>query len=402
MFDEDETSKVKKFTWSSETVAKEQYDEWLSVLTELCASKGCGQCVDELFTEYFKPIAPIFPGQDASAKRLSKFEQLEAQYQIELQKYQGFYLKALGCLRSTLKYGTKARVEIESVIITPPPVPETVEGQPPIPPVRWTPDLAFKAAMKHLKDNYAPRDAFDATTIRDKLANLNDEEEGSFVKYAEKFTNLYCALVRAGKPPLKSECVSWVNNGIRNATVRIFLATDVFKRDNVEQLFYEDIFDKIRFYLKTLGDDVDPYKTVKSGPRSSAMLSNNRGFKNDSKTDGVIRCTRCWRSGHSYRNCIANTCSACGGSIAGKAYCPAWKSHDDGPMRFVPDHLLKGDNVLERPNKRFKSGDHDQSPGSSKEDPKDTKDPKSPAMQAALKSLRAARKEYKKVLKEGK
>jgi hypothetical protein len=71
-------------------------------------------------------------------------------------------------------------------------------------------------------------------------------------------------------------------------------------------------------------------------------------------------------------------------------------------MRFVPDHLLKSDNVLERPNKRCKSGEHDPSPGSSKEDPKDAKESKSPAAQAALKSLRAARKEYKKVLKEGK
>jgi hypothetical protein len=43
--------------------------------------------------------------------------------------------------------------------------------------------------MQQLNDDYYSQDAFDATTIRDKLANLNDEDEKIFTQYAETFTS---------------------------------------------------------------------------------------------------------------------------------------------------------------------------------------------------------------------
>jgi len=130
-------------------------------------------------------------------------------YERAVADYRSKFLQATGFLKSTLVYGSKARMEIDAILAKKPSPPLDDQGQP-NPSFEWTTVDAFKAAMKCLKDTYAPSDATDVATLKQRIAELSDEVCGGFAAYAEQFTTLHCALVRANQEPDDKACTAWV------------------------------------------------------------------------------------------------------------------------------------------------------------------------------------------------
>jgi len=224
-----DSKNMKQFSWSSVTDAKPEYDEWFATLSAVCDREKVGFCVNENFAEFFVPVVPLPP--------LGNATQAQADYRKDLQEYKkallafrSKYSAATGFLKGSLAWGTKARSEIDEILDHKPPHPLNDQGVP-IVGWEWTPEKAFKAAMKHLKDVYAPSDATDCATYRQKIAELNDTEEGGFKSYAEKFITYHCALVRANQEPSATDCTTWVLQGIQNTTVKGFLSALIATKD---------------------------------------------------------------------------------------------------------------------------------------------------------------------------
>jgi len=157
------------------------------------------------------------------------------------------YEKAVADYRSTLVYGAKARMEIDAILAKKPTPSLDDQGQP-IPYYEWTTVDAFKSAMKYLKDTYAPSDATDVATLKQKIAELNDEVCGGFASYAEQFTTLHCALVRANQEPDDKACTAWVLKGIRNQEVARSVICTLFKPEDPN---HEPTFHEIFMFVET-------------------------------------------------------------------------------------------------------------------------------------------------------
>lgn len=364
----------RKFNWHDEDAGKAEYDEWLSYVGEHCSTKGVGYCISDLFTDHFKPLAPLAPvGNNASA--LSEYNKALHNFNVETRKYYRDFVTAAGVVFESLTYRSKPHQEITSIYNTKPTAEPMAEGQVPLPPLSWTPDVALRAVLAHLKKNYSVSDATDAATLRYKLSPLTDSGEGGFSAYAEQFTSLHCALIRADQEPAKTECAEWARNGIKNGIVKVHLASSALWRDGNSPTF-QDIFKSVREFLKNLGVDFDPYKSAKTSPISKPLVTGflaRRGVPNGNQQNKELRCTRCWRNGHTWKDCHANSCSACDTSIFKLTYCPQWKEHKEQATRFAPKHLLE--NGEDRNSKRSKI-DSDSNP----------------KIQEAYKSFRAAAK----------
>lgn len=377
----------KQFSWSSVLDAKLEYDEWFASLSEVCYKDKIGFCTNQTFAQYFVPIHPgAQVGTTAAAQESHRKEMRE--YEKNLLEYRNKYVAATGYLQSSLTYGTKARLEVDSILMTAPVTPIDVTGNP-VPGWQWTPVEAFNAAMKHLKDTYAPSDAADCATIRQKIAELNDTDEGGFASYAQKFVKYHCALVGAQQQPDSATCISWVLQGIQNPTIRNVIAMKLASvRPNDPEPTFMEIFQYVEAFLKRLGDN-DPYKSVKTSASGPIKVAANVGTKDETT------CTRCWRKGHTWKNCKANACSACGKPFHNSKYCLSWQDHTTPGTRWAPHHLTKDKTSDGAGNKRKRVDPVDS------ELNKGNKDDKLEAMRAAKKAFIAAKKELKREKKEG-
>jgi hypothetical protein len=210
-------------------------------------------------------------------------------------------------------------------------------------------------------------------------------EEGGFKNYSEKFITYHCALVRAGQEPDATDCTTWVLQGIQNVIVKGVISAFLASKDPNQPLpTFREIFRSLETYLKRIGDS-DPYKSAKMSASGPTKVSANALSR--SQTD--LRCTRCWRQGHSWKDCSAKACSACGKPFNDAKYCEAWESHNDVNTRWAPRHLFP-DKKNGTNNKRKRMQEE--------EETKDVED-NSGALQAlksAKKAYMAARKVYKK------
>jgi len=343
---------IKTFHWTNETLAKSEYDEWFATLQEACSKKAIGHCVDTQFSELYTPQPPEPPVNNTAAVLAAHRTELVA-FKSKQIKYYLEYDKAAGYLRNTLVYGSKARMEIDKIISTPPPPPPQIVGQPPLPPIPWTPDLAFKAAMRHLKTNYAPQDATDGATIRLKMQILTDESEGGFASYAEQFSNLHCTLLRANQIPSEEDCLEWVMKGLRNKEIKSTLSASTLFQNGGRPTFFE-VFKFVRDYLKRLGDELDPYKTTKGGANEKPMVAAPASIAKEKS-----RCSRCWNTGHSWDKCFAKSCRECGTTLEkDTTICPNHKAHKDPKTRWVPSGLKrKADEKNDEVTKRKKTAE---------------------------------------------
>ena len=310
-----------EFNWQSETAGKHEYHQLYSLL-----NRNCGSYVFTLThnaTERYRPMAPVQP----AVGPFTDYEKLLVNYQMELRMFFSKFDQAISILRSSFKYGCKAAEDIEKALTTIPP--NLTEEQ-------WNPELQLRAALLKLADNYAPKDATDVASLRLLLSELNDESSGGFYEYSQEFVRIYGALAKAQHVPSATECTEWVKKGLKNSIIKVYLATSVFTIANPSPL-YEDIFASVINFLKILGEDSDPYKTVNAGPTSKPTSTAMAvGTKQES------RCTRCWRTGHKWSECNAKTCSACENHtrIEGSKYCPQWETHKEKSTRYVPKSLL--------------------------------------------------------------
>ena len=82
-----------------------------------------------------------------------------------------------------------------------------------------------------------------------------------------------------------------------------------------------------------MGEDHNPYNSVRSGPL-------NKPLTNQALLAGsVIRCTRCWKTGHTWNNCRVKQFSVCKKSIVGFKICPNINKHTDPDTKFIPKSL---------------------------------------------------------------
>jgi len=380
------TKGIKQFSWSSVTDAKSEYDEWAANLLAACDREKVGFCINENFAQYFVPIPPDPPIGNAQAV-LSEYRKEQREYQKALLEYRSKFSAAAGYLRSSLAWGTKARMEVDTILDNIPPHPLDDQGVP-VQGWEWTPERAFKAAMKHLKDVYAPSDATDCATYRQKIAELSDLEEGGFKNYSEKFITYHCALVRAGQEPDPTDCTTWVLQGIQNITVKGVISALMASTDPDQPLpTFREIFRYLESWLKSMGDS-DPYKAVKTSASGPTKVSANVMTK--TSQDETV-CTRCWRGSHTWKNCTANTCSACGKSFQGSKYCLAWQDHTAPGTRWAPRHLVGEKSKSDSGNKRKRISNNDNVKNTEEGQDKD----KVEVLRAAKKAYNAAKKDIR-------
>ena len=214
------SEKLKMFIWSSETEAKEQYFEWMAQLQAECDAEGVGHTLNATFAEQFRPLGPQPPAQNAGLVDIREYQKAMTTYRAETRTWLTNHQKALGYIRKSLLFGSKAHQEMERIVTTaPPPMPNGV-------PAPWGPDMALRAVLDHLRNNYAPSDSADITSLRSKLADMTDSK--GFHVYAEDFVRYHTALVQANADPTDIECTEWVKKGITNPTVRSYMASNLF------------------------------------------------------------------------------------------------------------------------------------------------------------------------------
>lgn len=310
-FDE---SKMKAFNWNSEQSAKAEYPDWFNQLTCNLSLKGIVYCLNQHSTNRYRPLE-IGP-QPMQAAQLAEWRKRQQAYQSSMIKFHTAFDMAIGLLRRSLKYPSKAATDIEEALN----VPQNIDPQ------EWSPELQFRAAMEVLK-KYAPRDATDVSEIRSLLQNLSDTNEGGFHTYATEFVKLLQQLKSANAVPTATELSEWVKKSLKNEDVKRHLSATVLR--TLEPATYETIFDEVRLYLKNMGD-ADPYKSAKGGPVSKPMVAAGTFIEK--------RCTRCWRNGHSWNQCTAKTCSSCSKPLEGK-FCGNYANHTVPGTNWAPKFL---------------------------------------------------------------
>jgi hypothetical protein len=333
------TDLFKEFNWNNETAAKGEFHEWNALLTRNLSIKGIVYCLTEDQTSLYRPIDPG-PEPSSSVDRREWLKFMNS-YHVEMRKFHANFDTAIGMLRATLKYGSKAAADVEAALLPPSPFLQVIDPQAPAPPVEpWTPERAFRAAYSKLTSAYAPRDSTDVSTIRRNLQDLSDTSSGGFHPYASEFVRLHLQLVNANATPTPTELAEWVKHGIRNEDIKRLLASTILITN--PDATYEVIFSTVRTYLKNLGD-IDPYKSAIASPTSKPLVTLAAAVVTPPRPGSgpqAPRCTKCWRTGHKFNDCVARTCSICKTSIEGLDYCPKYKSHQERGTNFVPQFLL--------------------------------------------------------------
>jgi hypothetical protein len=334
---------IEKFDWSNEHIAKGEYDRFMNQLETLLGNKSVMFVLQESRVKDEFPKLPAPLGPSATPQEAQQHEKLTILQTSKLHDFRSKCDTAIGILKGCFNYGCKALQDLQTICK----VPQTVDIPDPNNPsnsikfaynaANWTSDHKIVACLKHLRDNYSPKDSTDVNQLRRQLSELNDSE--GFYVYVQEFTRILGILESAGQRPDKDTLREWVKAAIDNPVVRTHMCEKYFPLDAPAKEI-EEIFKGISHFLKIMGDKHDPYKTARSPIKtltSSALLSNvNPSSPTSSDSD---LCTRCWGSGHNWRNCNEPICYACNKKIEGYRICPSASKHDDPRMRFVPKTL---------------------------------------------------------------
>jgi hypothetical protein len=311
---------TRQFNWRSAPEGKPDFHHFDSLLKATLATGNVGHCYSEEESNFQRPDNPI-PEPPANAKEAERLNYIKLKQARDktVKEFSAGFDKALGILRTFFPFGSMALQDIDMAVVKPDD----------ILPAEWTSEAKFRAAMKAIKE-YAPRDHTDISELRRELESLSDNQ--GFYAYRAKFAELLSQLIAARAKPPPGELLEWVKKGITNTTVRSALAQSVSLEPN---LTYEMIFERIDKYLKWMGEQ-DPYKTVTAKITATAV-----GVNLTKKETREIRCTRCWRNGHPWKNCTATTCSQCGQPLKGAPFCANYKTHSEPGTTWAPPHLLK-------------------------------------------------------------
>jgi len=311
---------IKEFTWQNDKLAKaKEYQEFHSLFIRHLGVRGITYCVSENDTKLYRPIPPPNNiGTPADRARLNQT------YQDARRKFLSNFDTALGVLRSFFKTDSYASSLVDEGATVMPPDMEASD---------WTPDRRFRAAYNLIVNKFAPRDSTDVNLLRREIQELTDIKCGGFDEYIAEFHRLYLALVKANATPTTTEAREWVMKSVENVHLKTFLASSVLLYN--PEATYEQIFTSVRTHLKLLGT-FDPYKTMNSSPVGKPTVT--AMFADGSNKS--IRCTKCWRPGHLWKQCTALRCSACNQPFNGSQFCTNFKQHGDPLTRWAPPHLL--------------------------------------------------------------
>lgn len=333
---------IKQFNWTSEIGARGEYDEWEALLKRHLGGNKALFCLTPEGMKSRRPKMPMARPEDTATDEVkAEYRRYRAKHEESLIVFYDRCDIAMGILRSTFKFDCKASHDLERAYAN---IPLKDDGKTPLyHEDQWTADKRFSEALKALKA-YAPQDTADVAHLRKQLSDLKDDQ--GFYSYFQEFTRKLGALDRAGARPSDSELTEWVKAGIQNDVVNNFMATAVITIADPSPT-YEVIFNKIEFYLKTRGEDRDPYKLVKTqtgttlvSSKATAMAVSRNSVRKEQQEDLKPRCTRCWNKGHAWADCKAKTCSACKTPIEGLKYCPRYQTHTEKATRFVPRKIL--------------------------------------------------------------
>jgi hypothetical protein len=309
---------IKEFTWDSEKVGKGEYHEWYALLTRHLSTRGIALCLKADHTEIYRPIAPVQPPPNAVAARQENYERLKATYDETMRKFHEKFDTAIGIVRASLTYASKAANDFELAL--------QVDGDP---------ETKFRNGMARIYEKYCPQDPTDVNSIRRKMQEITDTSCGGFHAYQSEFTRLRLQLINANSQPTETEEREWVRKGLTNSEVKRFLSTTLFRYDAPLPPI-DTVFSAVRQFLSEFGDENDPYKTATTSDRTLVVAAAITPPRNGpTRFDG---CTRCWRKGHNWKECIAVSCGACKADITGKQVCPNVLSHP-APKNWCPRHL---------------------------------------------------------------
>lgn len=330
---------VKKWVWNSNETARDEYHDWhMHFITQL-SSQGIEYVLSATDTELRRPRDPgPAPDEDAYPEKYSKWFGYAEKHRQATATLQDAFTKAIGLIRSTLPYPSMASSEIEAIMLSPPSGPTTtgtlattnlIDGTVMVQPsLMWAPENRFRAAYKLITETFSPNDSADVTTLRRTIQDLSDIKCKGFHEYASEFTKLYVILTQANATPSMDECREWIKKGIQNEKMKLALTNYILYSNDSPT--YDEMLNHLRKYLRTQGEESDPYKTSFSSPTRPLVAAL---ASTDSKWNG---CTRCWRPGHHFSKCTENNCSQCNTLLANQTYCSNWRNHADKRTRWAP------------------------------------------------------------------
>jgi hypothetical protein len=326
-------SRIKRFKWDSEELAKAEFAEWNHQLLELLSVEGIIYCLDADNIEAYRPIHPgPQPAPTAAVEARREWQKAFVAHHDQQLKFLKDFDKAIGLLRATLSFTSKAAADLEVAVTTRPAD---------VPQDQWNSERKFRAAYAKLSSTYAPKSSTDVTALRRELQELNDD--AGFYKYAADFTRIHLQLIQAdNQGPSVAELRDFCRKSIRNP--------DVVKR--ISNLFpfgitqdqmptQERIFNEIRAYLMFCGEAADPYKLAYSSPGKPAITSPTAAAAGTDRNPPV-RCTRCWGHGHRYNlPCKAFKCTQCNTKLTSSDFfCPNYANHTEKGTNWAPRHLV--------------------------------------------------------------
>jgi hypothetical protein len=339
----DQTSRPSRaFTWNSAEQGKEEYADFYAILTQSMLDKS--YVLDEAKHAMFLPEElGAAPARNAEAAVKDAYRKEKVAYNASMVKVYMHFEFGISTLRNLLVYPSAARADLEAALRCP------VETDA----ATWTPIKQLKAALDKIKTTYSRSNAADTDTLRRELQSLTDQIPGGFVVYQKEFNRILSQLQSTGNANIvtAAELREWVKKGIKNPDV-IRTAMYPLIRANAD-VTYLELFAGITDFLSlsTL-TDTDPYAIANTGrgqvsahaASSNGKRSNFPGFSSaDEKSGGGAffsdTCTRCWGSGHSWRNCFSRSCVACKRPLdRSDKTCGNWKSHNT-PFRFRGDKV---------------------------------------------------------------
>jgi len=135
-------------------------------------------------------------------------------------------------------------------------------------------------------------------------------------------------LCKANATPSEAECREWIKKGILNEQMKLALTNYILYID--ETPTHDQMLNHLRKYLRTQGEDSDPYKTSFTSPNKPLVAA---AVISDNKWNGS---TRCWRQGHHWSKCTEKYCSQCHNSLLNQFFCSNWRNHTDKRTRWAP------------------------------------------------------------------
>jgi len=325
----DESSKC---NWNDLTASKSEYNSFHDAL--LAKLGKIEFTMTQTGSDLQRPIPPGALDPTAGVNERVAHQRSVESFTSEMKLFNKDFYEAKGTLRRMFVEGCRALREINQIMSK---APAGMAA------VAYTPELQFRAALLHLETNYAPRDPADVSALQAKLANLNDIDCGGLLAYHQEFEKTVRSLEEANVATPNETLTQFALRNIKNQEIHKLLYTEVVleKKRHNQVVTYHDLFETGIHYLKDqalIGQD--PYHTASASPMGKPLVAAAAGNRNGPKPPSAIRCTKCWRTNHTWEKCNAKSCSQCGSAFNASPYCTNYATHKEPATRFVPRKFL--------------------------------------------------------------